>query len=52
LTGIWQVEGRSRTAFADWVRMDMRYIRARSILSDLKLLILTIPAVILRKGAH
>lgn len=52
LTGIWQVKGRARTGFADWVRMDMRYIRARSFLQDMKLLILTVPAVILRKGAH
>ena len=28
LTGVWQVEGRARTGFTDWVRMDMRYIRA------------------------
>ena len=52
LTGIWQVTGRARTGFADWVRMDMRYIRARSLFQDVKLLVLTIPAVILRKGAH
>lgn len=52
LTGIWQVKGRARTGFTDWVRMDMRYIRARSLVQDMKLLVLTIPAVILRKGAH
>ncbi len=52
LTGIWQVTGRARTGFTDWVRMDMRYIRARSFAHDLKLLVLTIPAVVLRKGAH
>jgi lipopolysaccharide/colanic/teichoic acid biosynthesis glycosyltransferase len=52
LTCIWQVKGRSMVPFADWIRMDLQYIRSRSPWQDLKLLVLTIPAVILRKGAH
>jgi lipopolysaccharide/colanic/teichoic acid biosynthesis glycosyltransferase len=52
LTCIWQVRGRSRVAFGDWMRMDMEYIRRRSFLYDLKLLLLTLPAVILHRGAH
>ena len=52
LTCIWQVRGRGRVAFADWVRMDVEYIRTRSPWHDLKLLMLTIPAVLLRRGAH
>jgi lipopolysaccharide/colanic/teichoic acid biosynthesis glycosyltransferase len=52
LTCTWQVHGRSRVSFADWIRMDLEYIRSRSLLQDLKLLLLTAPAVVLRRGAH
>ncbi len=51
MTCIWQVKGRSRVSFADWMRMDILYIRTRSFLGDLRLLLLTIPAVIFRRGA-
>jgi lipopolysaccharide/colanic/teichoic acid biosynthesis glycosyltransferase len=30
LTCIWQVKGRSRVSFADWMRMDLSYIAART----------------------
>jgi lipopolysaccharide/colanic/teichoic acid biosynthesis glycosyltransferase len=50
LTCIWQVKGRSRVTFAEWVRMDVRYIRSRSVWQDLKLLASTVPAVVLGKG--
>jgi lipopolysaccharide/colanic/teichoic acid biosynthesis glycosyltransferase len=52
LTCIWQVRGRHGVAFPAWMRMDLEYIRNRSFWYDLKLLLLTIPAVILRRGAH
>ena len=52
LTCIWQVRGRSSVSFADWVRMDVEYIENQSIGADLKLLLLTVPAIVLRKGAH
>jgi exopolysaccharide biosynthesis polyprenyl glycosylphosphotransferase len=52
LTCLWQVSGRSRVSFAEWVRMDVRYIRSRSLWQDLKLLVLTVPAVLLRRGAQ
>ena len=52
LTCIWQVEGRSRVKFDEWMRMDMRYARRRSILKDLALVIKTIPAVLMRRGAN
>jgi lipopolysaccharide/colanic/teichoic acid biosynthesis glycosyltransferase len=50
LTCIWQVKGRSRVTFAEWVRMDVQYIRSRSVWQDLKLLASTIPAMVLGKG--
>ncbi len=51
LTCIWQVQGRSLTPFTEWMRMDLRYIQSRSIRTDLGLLLQTIPAVVLRRGA-
>jgi lipopolysaccharide/colanic/teichoic acid biosynthesis glycosyltransferase len=51
LTCIWQVRGRSTVSFAEWVRMDVQYIRCRSLGGDVKLLLQTVPAVISRKGA-
>ena len=52
LTCIWQVKGRSEVTFAEWVRMDVEYIRRRTILHDLSLLLMTVPAVLLRRGAR
>jgi exopolysaccharide biosynthesis polyprenyl glycosylphosphotransferase len=51
ITGLWQVEGRSRTTFDEMVRLDLRYIRSRSIWMDLKILLATPRAVIAGKGA-
>ena len=51
LTCIWQIKGRSSVTFNEWVRMDLQYLRSRSLFEDVKLLAQTIPAVLLRKGA-
>jgi lipopolysaccharide/colanic/teichoic acid biosynthesis glycosyltransferase len=50
LTCIWQIKGRSTVSFADWIRMDRRYIRGQSLWQDVKLILLTVPAVLLRRG--
>jgi lipopolysaccharide/colanic/teichoic acid biosynthesis glycosyltransferase len=52
LTCIWQVQGRSQVTFDEWVRMDVNYMRRRTILHDLSILLRTVPAVILRRGAR
>lgn len=52
ITGLWQVEGRSRTCFDDMVRLDLRYARTWSIWLDLRILLRTPAAVILGDGAH
>jgi len=52
ITGLWQVEGRSRTCFDDMVRLDLRYARTWSVWLDLRILIRTPAAVILGDGAH
>jgi lipopolysaccharide/colanic/teichoic acid biosynthesis glycosyltransferase len=50
ITGLWQVEGRSKVKFDDMVRMDLRYATSWSIWLDLKLLLLTPLAVIKGTG--
>ncbi len=52
ITGLWQVEGRSRTSFNDMVRLDIRYMTNWSIWLDLKLLFKTPLAVFTSKGAY
>lgn len=52
ITCLWQVSGRSDIDFAGQVRLDVAYIRSSSVWTDLKLLFLTIPAVLMGKGAY
>ncbi|HIG30452.1 MAG TPA: sugar transferase [Verrucomicrobiales bacterium] len=52
ITCIWQVSGRSEIDFPDQVILDIRYIQNQGLLEDLKILFLTIPAVISGKGAY
>jgi lipopolysaccharide/colanic/teichoic acid biosynthesis glycosyltransferase len=51
LTGLWQVEGRSRTTFDEMVRMDLRYANTRSLWLDLKILVQTPAAMLTGRGA-
>ena len=51
ITGLWQVDGRSRTTFDEMVRLDLRYARTRSLWTDIKILLATPAAVISGKGA-
>jgi lipopolysaccharide/colanic/teichoic acid biosynthesis glycosyltransferase len=51
LTGIWQIEGRSRTTFDEMVRMDIRYAKLRSVWMDLKIIFRTPSAMFLGRGA-
>lgn len=50
LTCIWQVSGRNNIDFERWMQLDLEYIDNWSILLDLKLLFLTIPAVLFGTG--
>ena len=52
ITCIWQVSGRADIPFAKQVRLDVQYIESQSFWLDLKLLLKTIPAVILGRGAY
>jgi exopolysaccharide biosynthesis polyprenyl glycosylphosphotransferase len=51
LTCLWQVQGRSNTSFDEWIALDLQYIDTWSHLLDLKILALTIPAVMRGNGA-
>jgi lipopolysaccharide/colanic/teichoic acid biosynthesis glycosyltransferase len=52
MTCLWQVRGRNTIAdFDDWVALDLEYIRTWSLLTDLKILLATIPAVLRGGGA-
>lgn len=52
ITGLWQVNGRSRLAFDDMVRLDLRYARGWSLWLDIKILMQTPKAVVLGEGAY
>lgn len=52
LTCIWQVSGRSDIPFDQQVSLDVEYIQSQSFWLDLKILLKTIPAVLLGKGAY
>jgi lipopolysaccharide/colanic/teichoic acid biosynthesis glycosyltransferase len=51
ITGLWQVEGRSTTSFDDMVRLDLRYAQNWSFWLDIKILLRTVKAVLIPKGA-
>jgi exopolysaccharide biosynthesis WecB/TagA/CpsF family protein len=52
ITCIWQVSGRSDIPFKQQVKLDVQYKLNQSLVEDIKLLFLTIPAVLLGKGAY
>ncbi len=52
LTCLWQVSGRSIIGFDEWMRLDIQYIRNRSLLLDLEILLRTVPAVLSGTGAY
>jgi len=52
ITGLQQVSGRSNLEFKRWVELDVEYIRKQSLWNDIKILLKTIPVVILGKGAY
>jgi len=52
ITGLWQVNGRCQVSFDESIRMDIEYVRNRSLGLDIKLMLLTIPAVLSGRGAE
>jgi lipopolysaccharide/colanic/teichoic acid biosynthesis glycosyltransferase len=51
VTGLWQVSGRADLDFDDLVRLDFLYLERWSVFLDLTILVKTIPAVLMRRGA-
>jgi len=52
LTGLWQVKGRGRVPFEEMIRMDTEYAHSATLWLDLKILCLTVPAVVWGHGAR
>lgn len=52
MTGLWQVSGRSGLTFDEMVTLDLFYIENWSVALDLTLLVRTVPAVVLARGAY
>lgn len=51
LTCIWQISGRSDLPFEKWLELDLEYIDNWSLWLDIKILVLTVPAVLKGSGA-
>ncbi|ARA98317.1 sugar transferase [Geobacillus thermodenitrificans] len=51
-TGLWQVSGRNDLGFHEMVELDLKYIRERSLLYDLKIIIKTIKVMIKPNSAY
>jgi exopolysaccharide biosynthesis polyprenyl glycosylphosphotransferase len=51
ITCIWQISGRNEVGFEEWMEMDVEYVDKWSIWMDMKILVKTVPAVLMRKGA-
>ena len=51
ITCLWQISGRNEVNFEDWMKLDLTYIDNWSLLLDLKILLKTVPVVLLGRGA-
>jgi len=52
ITCLWQISGRSSIGFNEWMRLDSDYVQHRGFFYDMKIILLTLPAIIARKGAY
>lgn len=51
-TGLWQISGRSNVGFEEMVELDLKYIRERSLLYDIKIIFKTIKIMIKPNSAY
>lgn len=51
LTCYWQVSGRNNIDFEEWIELDLKYIKERNIILDIKLILMTLPALLGDKNA-
>ena len=52
ITCYWQISGRNDISFDEWIEMDLRYIREASMWTDIKILFMTVRAVLSKRGAY
>ena len=52
VTGLWQVLGRTSIPFEEMVKLDYLYVTNWSLWTDIRLIMRTLPAVLLRRGAN
>ena len=52
LTGLWQISGRSDVSFEARVRLDSEYVKNRTLIGDLAIIVKTVPAVFLSRGCY
>ncbi|MEM9740828.1 MAG: sugar transferase [Pseudomonadota bacterium] len=50
--GLWQISGRNDTSYAKRVALDVDYAQRRSILLDMYILVKSVPAILLKRGAY
>jgi lipopolysaccharide/colanic/teichoic acid biosynthesis glycosyltransferase len=48
LTGLWQVNGKNRTTFEKMIELDLAYVEKKSFFLDLKIMVCTVPAILLQ----
>ncbi|MFQ3245615.1 MAG: exopolysaccharide biosynthesis polyprenyl glycosylphosphotransferase [Arenicella sp.] len=51
ITGPWQVSGRNNISFEKWMQLDIDYIENWTVWTDIRLILLTVPAVLFGRGA-
>jgi lipopolysaccharide/colanic/teichoic acid biosynthesis glycosyltransferase len=52
LTCLWQIGGRNKIGFDQWMKLDLQYIDNWSLWLDIKILVRTIPVVLSGLGAR
>lgn len=52
ITGLWQISGRNATTYRRRIACDVAYVRTKSLLRDVQIVLSTIPTVCLGRGAY
>lgn len=48
LTGLWQVSGKNKTTFVEMIQLDIRYANTKTLWLDLKIILMTVPALLIQ----
>lgn len=52
ITGLWQISGRSDIHYFERVLLDVRYVSSRTVLRDMRIILLTVPSVLAARGSR